>query len=128
MTNNKAQMHSLIRPDRAFVPPLYRLTDEIIDQMAAKSLNDPDWAKICDLLVQWWEDARRQKHKRAVWTALAFEMSLDVVYGIYSESPAGRVAALKLVKNAYQFGWQGIQRHYSSFSSQSNTVQTVFQL
>ena len=129
MTNPRAQMRSLTREGRELVRPKYRVSDETVNNMLMKSVNDSDWVVICDWLVLWWEDGRREKQQsKAVWTSLAFSLSLDVVYDIYSQSPAGKIAALKLVKNAYQFGWQGIQRHYSSFSSQENTVQTVFQL
>lgn len=129
MTNNKAQMHSLIRPQRAFVGPKYRLSEETIDRLASKSLGDPEWAEICDLLVTWWEEARRQKHRNnAVWTDRAFELSAKVVYNMYAGSVTGKAAALELVEDAYAAGWQGIKKSYSSFSSQSNAVQPVFQL
>ena len=129
MTNSRAQLRSVVREDRAFVGPSYRLSTQTIDEMLMKSLNDPEWANICDLLVLWWEEGRRQKHKdKAVWTDRAFNMSLKVVYSIYTSSLTGKEAALDLVENAYQYGWQGIKREYSSFNTQKSTVQAVFQL
>ena len=129
MTNNKAQMRSLIRPERAYVGPKYRLSEDTIDRLVSRSLNDPQWAEICDLLVTWWEEARRQRHRNnAVWTDRAFELSARVVYNMYSSSLLGRRAALELAEDAYGAGWLGIRKSYSSFSGQSSAVQTVFTL